>query len=377
MTKKILTVIVGLFTIITLSSETFFSGQAPSGYTGEFGNNCTSCHSSFAPNSGGGDVTIAGLPSGRYTAGQSYPISVTISHGTSNRTRWGFALAVRNNFGETVGTFTSTNPNAALIGTAEIGHQAAVITPPSSTYTYNNFKWVAPVNPTPNDLNLSFYVVGNAANNNSSTSGDFIYARVVNRIFTSLPVVLSKFTGSVEKNFTVSLQWKTEQEQNSAAFAIERSTDGQNFTEIGRVAAAGYSVLPSYYQYTDKAPPITANGDILYRLRQMDLNGKIAYSDLITVKLKAPTTIMEAPVPSIVSNGGEVTVRLIAAKTMPLQIIVTDVSGKKVHTVRQQAVAGVNTIILQTSAFAKSKAVYFVTAQSGSSFSQTERILVQ
>jgi hypothetical protein len=376
MIKKLLIVLSGFCFIVIFSSQSFFSGQAPSGYTGEFGNNCSSCHSSFAANSGGGGVTVTGIPTGSYNAGQSYPISVTVSHGTSDRTRWGFALAARNTFGETVGTFTSTNATAGLIGDAEIGHQSAVVTTASSSYTYTNFSWVAPANPTPNDFNLTFYVAGNAANNNSSSSGDYIKTNVINRTYTTIPVVLSKFIGNMGKNFTVELQWETAQEQNSDVFVIERSTDGQNFTAIDRVPAAGNSVLPRRYQYIDKAPPVTLNARSFYRLKQVDKDGRFAYSALVAVQLKVPVTFMEAPVPGIVSNGATVTARLIAATAMPLQIVVTDAAGKKVHTARQQAVAGANTISLQTTAFARSAGIYYITVQSGS-FRQTGRILVQ
>jgi hypothetical protein len=380
MTKKILPVILGFFAIVTLSSETMFSSAAPAGYTGATpGFTCGGCHASYALNSGGGDVTISGLPSVSYTAGQSYPISVTVSHGAADRNRWGFALAARNAIGEDVGTFTSTNPNVNLIGgaIAEIGHIGAVVTGASASYTYNNFSWVAPTSPTANDLNLNFYVVGNAANNNSSTSGDYIYTDVVNRIFTTVPVILSRFSGNIGKNFSVELQWRTEQEQNSELFVIERSTNGQNFAAIDNVTAAGFSSSPRDYQYVDKTPPSTNNGTIYYRLKQVDLNGRTAYSDLVTLKLKAANTIMEAPIPSIITYGQKATVRFIAAEAMPLQIIITDEVGRNVYSAQQQVAAGVSMINLPTNIFAKTKGVYFVTFQSSKSFSQTERIIVK
>ncbi len=376
MIKKLLFLLTGSFLVLTFSSQTFFSSQPPTGYTGEFGNNCSGCHGSFAVNSGGGSVTVTGIPTGSYNAGQSYPVSVTISHGTANRTRWGFALAARNASGQAVGTFTSTNGNAGLIGDAEVGHQAAVVTPAASSYTYTGIRWVAPANPTPNDFNLNFFVVGNAANNNSSTSGDFIHTTVVNRVYTTIPVVLSRFTGSAGKNFTVQLQWETAQEQNSDVFVIERSTDGQNYTAIDRVPAAGNSALPRRYQYTDQTPPATANARPLYRLKQLDKDGKSALSTAVAVQLKAPATFLEPLVPGIVSSGGTVTARLVAAAAMPLQIVVADANGRTVYTARQQAAAGANTITLNTTAFARSTGIYYVTVQSGS-FRQAERILVQ
>jgi hypothetical protein len=377
MTKKLLITILGFSLMVFFSSQTFFfSGSAPSGYTGEFGNTCTGCHSSFVVNSGGGSISVTGFPSGSYNAGQSYPISVTISHGTANRTRWGFALAVRNTSGEAVGTFTSTNPNADLIGNAEVGHLAAVVTPASSSFTYGNIQWVAPANPTPNDFNLNLFLAGNAANNNSNTTGDFIYTSVVSRVFTTIPVVLSKFTGSMGNNFTVLLQWQTAQEQNSDVFVIERSTDGQTFSTIDQVPAAGNSPLPRNYQYIDKAPPVTASGRTFYRLKQLDRDGKFSYSAAVAVQLKAPSTLMETPVPNVIAKGDRVTARLIAAAPMPLQVMVTDATGRRMYAVTQQVMAGANVIQLPSTAFAGNSGLYYLTVQSGS-FRQTERILMQ
>ena len=100
--KKIL-FIAGAFIILILCSSTQFSSVPPSGYTGVNGYTCANCHAGFPVNSAGGGVTVTGLPTGSYVPGQSYPISVTISHGASNRARWGFALAAKNAIGQAAG----------------------------------------------------------------------------------------------------------------------------------------------------------------------------------------------------------------------------------------------------------------------------------
>jgi hypothetical protein len=377
MKRKLLTATVGICLIITFSSQSYFSSSAPVGYTGEFGNTCAGCHSSFALNSGGGNVVVNGLPTGSYNPGQSYPISVTISHGSSNRTRWGFALAARNTNGEAVGTFTSTNSNAALISDAEIGHQSAVVTPALASYTYTGINWVAPSSPTPNDFNLNFYVVGNAANNNSSTSGDFIYSSVINRLFVAVPVVLTRFTGTAKENFSVLLQWETAQEQNSDAFFIERSTDGQNFTTIARVAAAGNSSIPRQYAYTDLVPRLTTNARALYRLKQVDRDGSSNYSATVVVQLKTPaSSFLEKPKPNITDIGGTITTRVIAAVPMQLQIVVTDGAGKRVYMAQQQATTGANIININTGLFARSSGKYYLTVTSGK-FKGVEPIVIR
>ena len=48
--------------------------------------------------------------------------------------------------------------------------------PSQSSFTYNNLSWTAPVNPDANNQTITFYFVGNAANGNGGSSGDFIYS---------------------------------------------------------------------------------------------------------------------------------------------------------------------------------------------------------
>lgn len=152
------------------------SSVPPQGYTGASGLYCTSCHTGNVLNSGGGGVAVSGLPDNGYTAGASYNFDITISHGAVNRKRWGFSIIAKNSAGVTVGTFSSTNPNAAVNG-AELSHFNAVVFPSfSQSYTYTGLTWTAPANPSAADANITFYVVGNAANGTGSSDGDFIYS---------------------------------------------------------------------------------------------------------------------------------------------------------------------------------------------------------
>src|SRR5207249_8655300 len=67
-----------------------FSFGPPASNTGAPGEGtCNSCHDSFALNSGGGSVTITGLPQ-KYTPGMRYDITVTVAK--SDRSRWGFQI---------------------------------------------------------------------------------------------------------------------------------------------------------------------------------------------------------------------------------------------------------------------------------------------
>jgi hypothetical protein len=93
---------------------------------------------------------------------------------------------------------------------------------------------------------------------------------------TTLPVALSEFKAGKQNN-SVLLQWQTATEQNSKSFVIERSAAGNEFMAIGTVRAAGNSNVSKSYRYEDAAP---LKGNNYYRLKQVDMDGRSAYSDI-------------------------------------------------------------------------------------------------
>lgn len=94
--------------------------------------------------------------------------------------------------------------------------------------------------------------------------------------FSTLPVELSGFK-AIRKQNTAVLQWQTATEQNSESFVIERSSDGNRFTAIGTVRAAGNSNTMRSYSYEDAFP---LKGKNYYRLKQVDIDGRSSYSDI-------------------------------------------------------------------------------------------------
>ncbi|MFP4664298.1 MAG: LamG-like jellyroll fold domain-containing protein [Bacteroidales bacterium] len=84
-----------------------------------------------------------------------------------------------------------------------------------------------------------------------------------------LPIELSMFNLSDTDN-AVLIEWETASELNNDYFLIERSGDGENWTDIATVDGAGTSKTASYYEYEDMNP---LNGTSYYRLRQVDYDG--------------------------------------------------------------------------------------------------------
>ncbi|WP_461040669.1 hypothetical protein [Spirosoma harenae] len=94
-----------------------------------------------------------------------------------------------------------------------------------------------------------------------------------------MPVQLVSFNGKMGDG-VINLQWETAAEQNNSHFDIERSTDAKSFEAIGRNAGKGTVTSTQYYTFSDESP---AKGINYYRLRQVDLDGKVTLSKIIAV----------------------------------------------------------------------------------------------
>jgi sugar lactone lactonase YvrE len=70
--------------------------------------------------------------------------------------------------------------------------------------------------------------------------------------------------------------WKTENEQGYTNFIVERSTNGVSFGALGGFASSALGA----YSYLDTNPPVAAD---MYRLKMVDLNGTITYSNAVTL----------------------------------------------------------------------------------------------
>ena len=94
------------------------------------------------------------------------------------------------------------------------------------------------------------------------------------------PVEWLNFTAERRSATEVALQWTTAVEENNQGFFLERSFDGQNFQEIDFVAGAGNTTQPVHYNRPDnQATP----DRLYYRLRQMDFDGRVNFSNVVEV----------------------------------------------------------------------------------------------
>lgn len=117
----------------------------------------------------------------------------------------------------------------------------------------------------------------------ASTSLDRFYIQV-STTASSLPVVLTTFTGKVNDAKQSELFWATASEKGSSHFVVERSADGKSFESIGMVKSRGNSSTQNRYMFTDAAP---VAGNNYYRLKSVDQDGSFAYSGMLLLSNSA------------------------------------------------------------------------------------------
>jgi hypothetical protein len=107
----------------------------------------------------------------------------------------------------------------------------------------------------------------------------------------TLPLDLLSFTGHLQNNNTVLLNWKTENEINTSHFVVERSTDGNRFSSIGNVSANGRNNIPGSFNYslTDDNAANQSSQKLYYRLKMVDIDGTFKYSNTVAVSLPLTT----------------------------------------------------------------------------------------
>jgi hypothetical protein len=110
----------------------------------------------------------------------------------------------------------------------------------------------------------------------------------------ALPVELLDFK-AIADDSQVLLLWKTTTETGNDRFEIERSADASDWQMIGKVAGNGTTLEPQTYSFPDYFP---LKGLNYYRLRQVDMDGGFAYSNMVFLEFEAVAANRLTPNPA-------------------------------------------------------------------------------
>ena len=161
-------------------------------------------------------------------------------------------------------------------------------------------------------------------------SGNVIVSNIEDGLFIlkpdpgSLPVELTVFEAVLDAPSVV-LSWQTASETNNAGFDVEQLLRG-DYQKVGFVPGAG--TTQEARAYTFRIDNLRA-GDHTFRLKQVDFDGTVAYSDPVTVFVESPAglTLSEAyPNPF----NPTTTVSLTVAQNQHVKVEVYNAQGQRV-----------------------------------------------
>jgi hypothetical protein len=150
----------------------------------------------------------------------------------------------------------------------------------NSTLTLD-FPWTGPVSGTGN---VTFYLSLNNVNGTGGTGGDKVNTITLPITISGLPVTWLYFNGTNNNNQN-QLQWAASYERDCKYYTIEKSADGNDFSELTKVTCKNNQDGTSIYDVTDTNPFATT----YYRVKQTDINGDENYFKTIMVKKNSDT----------------------------------------------------------------------------------------
>jgi hypothetical protein len=155
-------------------------------------------------------------------------------------------------------------------------------------------------------------------NTDKNLSGP-LYADASTTGFTSyalMSVNFISFAGSMNNDNTISLKWSVSNEVNNKHYEVE-ARNSSEWAKIGLVAANANAASTNSYKFNTKDAKA---GTTAFRLKQVDLDGTVHYSNIITINNKqalAQTKIFAANRKVNIQLPGEVK-QTVAVKVMNL-----------------------------------------------------------
>jgi plastocyanin len=157
----------------------------------------------------------------------------------------------------------------------------------------------------------------------------------------AFPVVFGAFTIASTQDNNALLTWETLTETNTSYYSIRRSTDGNNFSEIAKVTAAGNSTVAKDYSYTDA----TFNKSSKYIYYSIAVISKDGSTQLSAIKMfqnrSASPKLITSLSPNPVTEG-HLMLQFNADQAGEMNVQVYDAAGRIVLTTEMSATQGLN-----------------------------------
>lgn len=212
-------------------------------------------------------------------------------------------------------------------------------------------------------ITFRIYAWGASSGTGTFSVNDFVF----NGVLGVLPVKLEYFQAS-QQQYRNSIQWKANcSDVTGAIFTLQRSADGINFNTIYFDAASALECrLPMGYTDSNPLP-----GKNYYRLLMKTENSAAVYSQVILLQEHAFTNTRLLP--SIVEHSA--TLNITVEKKSQANIVITDMTGRKIQSTVTVLNAGNNSIAMDFSAL--HSGIYLLTIFNDTGVASTLRFIKQ
>ncbi len=183
-----------------------------------------------------------------------------------------------------------------------------------------------------------------------------------------LPVSLADFSAIKEGN-TAKLNWVTLSETNNKGFDIQRSVDAKSWETFKHVEGVGNSSSKTDYSAIDESP---IKGTNFYRLMQIDLDGKTAFSKVVSVRFADKENLNLSFFPNPAKDRVVVLVDQIEDKNASIEIV--DLQGKRIQSLTLTNQQSNSNIILDVSHL--TKGLYIIKLNTGTTI-KTSKLIIQ
>ncbi len=150
----------------------------------------------------------------------------------------------------------------------------------------------------------------------------------------------SQHLSARELNIGNELTWATAQEENSAHFVVERSTDGLSFEELTNIGGAGHSVQERVYRFLDIQTGIPK---CFYRLKLMDTDSSSTYSQTVLIDRETENNFLIVAMSSTIMDRSFILI-LLSESQDSLHYRISDTYGIAHQEGSMETVIGVNTL---------------------------------
>ena len=187
----------------------------------------------------------------------------------------------------------------------------------------------------------------------------------------SLPVTLTNFSASPKDN-NIILHWTTSSEINNLGFEVQRSLDGANWSALSFVNGAGNSTTVLQYSYVDEK--LASGKRYFYRLKQIDLDKKFAFSPIVSAILDAIEGFsLEQNYPNPARS--ETIIKFTLPQKAKVTLSLFDMSGRLVKVLMSESKEpGTHAVSLSSGPL--TKGLYFYKLQAGD-FSAVKKMTIQ